>query len=161
MVPVGHKKKLRIYVNFAAAQPADRWIEGLAPGGRLIFPLGVPGPRQPNLGGRHSDRGAVLRIERRSEGICRACHHTGLFCLCGRGSLELPADEWRDCGRLSKAEELMMFAAWSGSVRIIRALLVCERDLGSVSGRYPLDFNIPDNGLLRHENGMPPKRGLF
>jgi protein-L-isoaspartate(D-aspartate) O-methyltransferase len=33
-----------VYVNFAVSRPADRWIEGLSPGGRLVFPLGVPGP---------------------------------------------------------------------------------------------------------------------
>jgi protein-L-isoaspartate(D-aspartate) O-methyltransferase len=27
-----------VYVNFAVARPADRWIEGLAAGGRLVFP---------------------------------------------------------------------------------------------------------------------------
>ncbi len=32
-----------VYVNFAIPRPADPWIEKLKPGGRLIFPLGVPG----------------------------------------------------------------------------------------------------------------------
>ena len=31
-----------IYVNFATPRPADVWIDNLAVGGRLIFPLGVP-----------------------------------------------------------------------------------------------------------------------
>ncbi len=31
-----------IYVNFATPRPADMWIDSLAVGGRLIFPLGVP-----------------------------------------------------------------------------------------------------------------------
>jgi len=57
-----------IYVNFAVPRPADRWIEGLAAGGRLILPLGVPGLPQPGLGGRHADHGAVLRIERLAGG---------------------------------------------------------------------------------------------
>ncbi|KQV63922.1 rRNA adenine N-6-methyltransferase family protein [Rhizobium sp. Root1220] len=38
-----------IYVNFAVHRPADRWIERLKPGGRLIFPLGVP---DADVGGR-------------------------------------------------------------------------------------------------------------
>ena len=33
-----------VYVNFAVSRPADRWIEDLARDGRLVFPLGVPGP---------------------------------------------------------------------------------------------------------------------
>ena len=66
-----------VYVNFAVSRPADRWVDGLAPGGRLVFPLGVPGPQRPNSGGRHSDRGArdqhglfCLR-RRRVRGRCR------------------------------------------------------------------------------------------
>ncbi|SSC72372.1 unnamed protein product [Ciceribacter sp. T2.26MG-112.2] len=31
-----------IYVNFAVDRPAEAWIERLRPGGRLLFPLGVP-----------------------------------------------------------------------------------------------------------------------
>ncbi|MEF3365540.1 methyltransferase domain-containing protein [Methylocystis sp. 9N] len=57
-----------VYVNFAVARPADRWIERLAPGGRLVFPLGVIGEKGRQLGGRHSDRGAALCVERRPEG---------------------------------------------------------------------------------------------
>ena len=49
-----------VYVNFAVSRPADRWIENLARDGRLMFPLGVPGQKRPNSGGRHSDRGAAL-----------------------------------------------------------------------------------------------------
>ena len=82
-----------VYVNFAVARPADRWIEGLAPGGRLIFPLGVPGPRQPNLGGRHADRGAVLRIERRGEGYGARAIMPAYFVCAEGGSTEVAADE--------------------------------------------------------------------
>ena len=46
-----------VYVNFAVARPADRWVENLARDGRL----GVPGPKRPNSGGRHSDRDAARR----------------------------------------------------------------------------------------------------
>lgn len=31
-----------VYVNFATDRPADRWIEGLRPGGSLLFQLGFP-----------------------------------------------------------------------------------------------------------------------
>lgn len=53
-----------VYVNFAVARPADRWIEGLAAEGRLVFPLGVPGPRHPGFGGRHAEHGVALRVQR-------------------------------------------------------------------------------------------------
>lgn len=32
-----------VYVNFGVERPASAWIERLAPGGRLIFPLAAPG----------------------------------------------------------------------------------------------------------------------
>lgn len=82
-----------IYVNFAAPRPADRWIAGLTPGGRLILPLGVPGPRQPGLGGRHADRGAVLRIERRGEGYA-ARSITPAYFVCAEGDgLDVASEE--------------------------------------------------------------------
>jgi len=58
-----------VYVNYAVARPADSWIDNLAQGGRLVFPLGVPGQPRSDVGGRHSDRGAAFRIERRPEGF--------------------------------------------------------------------------------------------
>lgn len=82
-----------IYVNFAAARPADRWIEGLAPGGRLIFPLGVPGPDRPGLGGRHADRGAALRIERCGQSYSARAIAPAYF-VCAEGEdFEIEADE--------------------------------------------------------------------
>jgi protein-L-isoaspartate(D-aspartate) O-methyltransferase len=58
-----------VYVNFAAARPADAWIERLAPGGRLVFPLSVPAPnvRLPSV--THAKHGAALLVERRSRGL--------------------------------------------------------------------------------------------
>lgn len=51
----------RIYVNFAVAQPAEAWLDQLAPGGALVFPLGVPRPASQ---ASFSWKGAVLRITR-------------------------------------------------------------------------------------------------
>ena len=51
-----------IYVNAGATRPADRWLEGLAEGGRLILPLTADG--FPNRDVRH---GAVFRITRQGE----------------------------------------------------------------------------------------------
>jgi protein-L-isoaspartate(D-aspartate) O-methyltransferase len=81
-----------IYVNFAVARPADNWIENLAPNGRLVFPLGVPGPRQPDLGGRHAELGAALRIERRKEGFA-ARAITPAYFVWAEGSLDVAPDE--------------------------------------------------------------------
>lgn len=82
-----------IYVNFAAPRPADRWIEGLAPGGRLIFPLGVPGQQQPGLGGRHANRGVALRIERRPEGYAAHAITPAYFVWAEGGGVEAADDE--------------------------------------------------------------------
>lgn len=81
-----------VYVNFAVSRPADRWIEGLSPGGRLVFPLGVPGPQRESSGGRHSDRGAALRIERRGCGYAARAVSAAYF-VCAEGAFETDPQE--------------------------------------------------------------------
>ena len=81
-----------VYVNFAVARPADRWIEGLVAGGRLVFPLGVPGSQRPDSSGRHSDRGAALRIERRGDGHAARAVSTAYF-VCAEGEFEADPEE--------------------------------------------------------------------
>ena len=55
-----------IYVNAGCTQPATRWLDGLADGGRLIMPM----TSDEGFGGitreRKASAGAVFRIERRS-----------------------------------------------------------------------------------------------
>ncbi|HWY80797.1 MAG TPA: protein-L-isoaspartate O-methyltransferase, partial [Roseiarcus sp.] len=81
-----------VYVNFAVARPADRWVERPAPGGRLVFPLGIPGPQRPNCGGRHSDRGAALRFERRGDAYAERAISTAYF-VCAEGEFEADPEE--------------------------------------------------------------------
>jgi protein-L-isoaspartate(D-aspartate) O-methyltransferase len=81
-----------VYVNFAVSRTADRWIEGLAPGGRLVFPLGAPGPQRPNSGGRHSDRGAALRIERRGDAYAARAVSSAYF-VCAEGEFGVDPEE--------------------------------------------------------------------
>jgi protein-L-isoaspartate(D-aspartate) O-methyltransferase len=81
-----------VYVNFAVSRPTDRWIENLARDGRLMFPLGVPGPQRPNCGGRHSDRGAALRIERRGDAYAARAISTAYF-VCAEGEFEADPEE--------------------------------------------------------------------
>lgn len=52
-----------VYVNFAVARPASAWIEGLRPGGRLIFPLGTP-EDNPHAGGRVAMQAVALLVTR-------------------------------------------------------------------------------------------------
>ncbi|MEF2070232.1 protein-L-isoaspartate O-methyltransferase family protein [Consotaella aegiceratis] len=63
----------RIYVNFAVSAPPPAWIENLAPGGRLVLPLGVPGEPMRPAGPRFSRHGGAFLIERANEGF-RAAH---------------------------------------------------------------------------------------
>lgn len=74
-----------IYVNFAVGRPADRWMDALRPGGRLIFPLGQPGRRRGTSGGRHADGGG-FRIERVAAGFAAAWLGQAFF-VCAEGIL--------------------------------------------------------------------------
>lgn len=58
-----------IYVNFAVARPAERWVKGLRPGGRLLYPLG-PAEEDVTLGGvRLAPRCVALMITRTVDGF--------------------------------------------------------------------------------------------
>jgi protein-L-isoaspartate(D-aspartate) O-methyltransferase len=89
-----------VYVIFVVARPADRWIENLARDGRLVFPLGVPGPKRPNSGGRHSDRDAARAIS------------TAYF-VCAEGEFEAHREELE---RLRAAFE-------AGGIDTVRSLI--------------------------------------
>lgn len=80
----------RIYVNFAVAFPAPRWLDGLANGGTLIFPLGVPHPDARGSDRRHSAHGAMLRVERQGEAYA-VQYLTPVAFICAEG--ELTGDE--------------------------------------------------------------------
>ncbi|SEF84915.1 protein-L-isoaspartate O-methyltransferase family protein [Bosea lathyri] len=57
-----------IYVNFAVVRLSPFWLDQLLPGGRLIFPLGLPSSRS----GRRNRRGLVgagFLVERRADGF--------------------------------------------------------------------------------------------
>lgn len=52
-----------VYVNFATDRPLERWVDMLKPGGRLLFPLGVPADA-PGGGSVFSDRAGYLLVKR-------------------------------------------------------------------------------------------------
>ena len=62
----------RIYVNFGAARPAEAWLDRLAPGGVLLFPLGAPDPRGGAEAQRHTARAAMLKVTRTEPGYAAA-----------------------------------------------------------------------------------------
>lgn len=76
----------RIYVNFAVADPARRWIDNLSDGGTLVFPLGVPPGRIRGEARRHSGYGVVLACTRTGAGIA-VRHLTPCAFVCAEGSL--------------------------------------------------------------------------
>ena len=59
----------RLYVNFAVTAPPTPWIERLAPAGRLVLPLGVPGRARLPGGPRVSTQGGAFLIARGDDGF--------------------------------------------------------------------------------------------
>lgn len=53
-----------VYVNFAIHRPSPAWVDNLAPGGRLVFPLCAPRRDERNRLGLHSARGGLFLFER-------------------------------------------------------------------------------------------------
>jgi protein-L-isoaspartate(D-aspartate) O-methyltransferase len=76
----------RIYVNFATALPAPAWIDHLAPGGTLVFPLGAPDPHASRSARNQSQHGAVFAFTRTEAGMA-ARHLTPCAFVCAEGSL--------------------------------------------------------------------------
>lgn len=106
----------RIYVNFAVAAPAASWIEHLAPGGKLLFSLGVPHPDARARFPRHAARGAVLLVERKANG-CAARWLYPAYYVCAEGRLAGDADA-----------ELALHAAFErGGIELIKSLRWRER----------------------------------
>jgi protein-L-isoaspartate(D-aspartate) O-methyltransferase len=75
-----------VYVNFSVERPASAWIDNLRPGGRLVFPLGVPRPAKHPSGGVHALYGAGFRITRQEKGLSAQCLGPAFF-ICAEGRL--------------------------------------------------------------------------
>lgn len=75
-----------VYVNFAVARPADPWLDRLASGGRLIFPLGLPTPERAARWHHRRLYGASFLIEKREGGLAASWLGEVSF-VCAEGSL--------------------------------------------------------------------------
>ena len=81
----------RIYVNFAVAAPSASWIDGLAPGGRLLFSLGAPRPDVREKFPRHSAQGGVFTVDRTVNGLAARWHYPAYY-VCAEGGLAADGD---------------------------------------------------------------------
>lgn len=95
-----------VYVNFSVERPAECWIDHLRPGGRLIFPLGVPGSRRTPQGGVHAIHGAGLLVARHERGLSARWLGPAYF-VCAEGQLAAPGRDRQGSRHPSSA------AAWS------------------------------------------------
>lgn len=73
----------RIYVNCAVADLPDAWLDGLAPGGRLLAPFGAPRPDAVGGARGSSDRAAILTITRTDQGYDAAFDIAVAFVMAG------------------------------------------------------------------------------
>lgn len=101
----------RVYVSFGVTAPAAAWVERLAPGGRLAFPLGVPTPGPGSV--QFHDLGAAIVVERRPHGFAAASHGSAYF-IHAEGGLGAVDNERLD--RLKRAFQ-------SGTVDFVRSLV--------------------------------------
>lgn len=81
-----------VYVNFSVERPAAAWLERLKPGGRLIFPLGVPNAKRTARRGRHALYGLGLLVERVAAGFAARSLGNAFF-VCAEGELAASEDE--------------------------------------------------------------------
>lgn len=73
-----------VYVNFAIHRPSISWVDNLAPGGRLVFPLCAPRRDDRNRLAPHSSRGGLFLFQR-LPGEYRARHLSPAFFVWGEG----------------------------------------------------------------------------
>ena len=123
------------YVNLAAPRPADAWIDNLAVGGRLIFPLGVPreGPRG---GGRSGLNALAVVVQRLDKGYAA----TGLGAVSfvfAEGESGVASDE---VGRLQSSLER---GGWEGIKSLVWNKTVDEATCWCVGDGWALSFEEP------------------
>lgn len=97
----------RIYVNFALACPAEAWLDRLAIGGVLLFPLGAPDPDAQDAHARRSTgRAALLKVTRQQRGFAAAFDWPVAFVFAEgatAGDAPLRAALWSAFGRDDRA----------------------------------------------------------
>lgn len=101
-----------VYVNFACDRPAEPWVDQLNDGGRLLFPLGVPGHEGRRSGTSFSEIAGYLLVRRRKTAF-EAGFITGVSFIWGEGLASAGADEH------ARLAEAFHFGGWR-SIRSMR-----------------------------------------
>ncbi|MCD2175100.1 protein-L-isoaspartate O-methyltransferase family protein [Rhizobium sp. C4] len=109
----------RVYVNFATARPAQPWIENLAIGGRLLFPLCAPQDAAV-MGSPVVARGIFLLIERKKLGYTATVLGSAFFV-------------WDECdaGETPEYLENLKRSLNSNQAHRIKSLRVGPDDMGN------------------------------
>lgn len=104
-----------VYVNFTVMAPSDRWIERLAPDGRLVVPLGVPAqPPRPGAPRFSRHGGAFLFRRDAGGGEYHASRLCNAFFIFAEGST----------GTIDEAEEASLRDAFRGpGAEFVRSLV--------------------------------------
>jgi protein-L-isoaspartate(D-aspartate) O-methyltransferase len=101
-----------VYVNFSVERPSSPWIDHLALGGRLIFPLGLPRPKPSSWGGIHAIHGAGLRVTRQEKGLAVQWLSRAFF-VCAEGELSKSGPE----------RQALQAAFERGGIEFVRSLI--------------------------------------
>ncbi len=121
-----------VYVNFAIPHPATPWIENLAMGGRLIFPLGVP--RTTRVGGQTLNAIAIL-VARLGKGYAASAVHPVSFVFAEGAAPEREVDEIRSLQKSLKS------GGWEGIKSLIWKQTSDSADCWYVGPDWALSFD--------------------
>ncbi|WP_291167862.1 methyltransferase domain-containing protein [Hyphomicrobium sp.] len=121
-----------VYVNFAIPRPADPWIENLKPGGRLIFPLGVPSTTRSH--GR-SLNGVTIMVTRLEDGYAASSSYPVSFVFAEGLTPEPSEEEIRNLYRSLKR------GGWEGVKSLVWKQAADSAECWYVGSDWALSYN--------------------
>lgn len=121
-----------VYVNFAIPRPAAPWIDNLAIGSRLIFPLGVP--RTTRIRGQTLNAIAIL-VTRLNKGYAASAVHPVSFVFAEGTSPEREVDE------IKSLQKSLRRGGWDGIKSLIWNRPVDGAECWHVGSDWALSFD--------------------